>query len=202
MEDKKEFPKFTVLVPANHEIIVKPIPEKEYFSQKPSDLERHCLDKHSDADLSFEQVRAEEREAVERYNEGLIDQLGTVLPSEMFLDLGKKYMEIRKKKYKKMRVEEGLLRITVGSKELLIGLHHVLKVIRQNNTAAALAALKKSDQEIFKNYLIVKKVSNWHEAVGISQEERQVIIKKAQARKDIKAATKILKERVDGPKNS
>jgi superfamily II DNA or RNA helicase len=196
MEDKKEFPKFTVLVPANHEIIVKPIPEKEYFSQKPSKLENH-----SDADLSFEQVRAEEREAVERYNEGLIDQLGTVLPPEMFLDLGKKYIEIRKKKCKKMRVEEGLLRITIGSKELLVGLHHILKTIRQNNTGAALAALKKSDQEIFKKYLIVKKVSNWA-PVGISQEERQAIVQKAQARKDIKAATKILKERVDGPKNS
>jgi hypothetical protein len=155
-DQKKTLPRFTVFVPSEHEITIQTVPQKEFF-------EKHELHtkKFDEIGLSSEQeaeIRADERNRVEEDIMDIVDSFGTTLPKEIFLEIGRRYVEFRKINPARISINGPLVSVQQKSRNVNAGLYHILTYLHQNTVdPKQLNRFKKDIDKQTKRAVIVKK---------------------------------------------
>jgi hypothetical protein len=142
-DPKQDTPKYTVFVPSDHEILLKVVPQKEFFEKKKGDQSQNVLEEFGLDEKT--QLIDEITFDVERKYAGMLDTLACKLPVNLLKNIASTYMGIRGIKGNKsdIRVDDGLVLITDSKgKQLNIRLDHMLAII--------CSALSDKDKKILK----------------------------------------------------
>jgi hypothetical protein len=125
LESKKSLPQFTVLVPSDHDIVLKTVPSKEFFENREenqSALKVFSLDEKSAI------IRQAQTEMTIAFSEKL-NFIGKSMPIELLKNIAKRYMVIRKLKGR-IQIEEGMIHIIdQDGIDLIVRLDHALEVL-------------------------------------------------------------------------